>query len=311
MQVLHGLEEMRARYPGLVATIGNFDGVHLGHQALFARCLERSRAIGGTAMAVTFEPHPMRVLRPAVNLPLITPLEQKLLLIEACGLDVCLCMRFDENLARLSADAFVDKLLVGRLGVCEVVVGYDFAFGHKGLGDVELLSAKGKAAGFSVRDVGPVMVDGRPASSTRVRQSVRAGDMPGAMRLLGRNYRLAGEVVSGQGRGGRLLGFPTANLKVSDELLPALGVYAVMVQGAGPELLPGVTNVGKNPTFSDGGMNVETHLLDFEGDLYGRHLTLHFVERLRAEMRFSGPQELAEQIARDCQAARALLAGRR
>lgn len=309
MQVLHGLEEMRARYPGLVATIGNFDGVHLGHQALFARCLERARALSGTAMAMTFEPHPMRVLRPAVNLPLITPLEQKLRLIEACGLNVCLCMRFDENLARLSADAFVDKLLVGRLGVREVVVGYDFAFGHKGLGDVELLCAKGKAAGFAVHEVGPVMVEGRPASSTRVRQVVREGDMPAATRLLGRNYRVSGQVVSGHGRGGRLLGFPTANLKLADELLPALGVYAVMVQGAGPEFAPGVTNVGKNPTFSDGGINVETHLLDFEGDLYGRRLTLHFVRRLRAEMRFSGPEELTEQIARDCQQARGLLAG--
>lgn len=308
MEVVHGLEEMGRRYPGLVVTIGNFDGVHLGHQALFKRCLERARAISGTALAMTFEPHPMRVLRPAVNLPLITPLRQKLRLIEDFGLDICLCMRFDEDLAKISADAFVEKLLVSRLGASEVVVGYDFAFGHKGLGDVELLRLKGRENGFEVHIVGPVMVDGRPASSTRVRQMVGAGELAAARDLLGRHYRIVGEVITGHGRGGRLLGFPTANLKVSDELLPALGVYAVLVEGAAEGTALGVTNIGKNPTFSNGGLSVETHVLDFDGDLYGQEMTVHFVQRLRAEMRFSGVEELAAQIGLDCQKAREVLA---
>ena len=299
MLIIRGLEELRVRPPRPVITIGNFDGVHLGHQALFAKTLERARAIQGTSLAVTFEPHPMRVLRPAVNLPLITPLAQKLELMDEAGLEVTLCLRFDQHFARLSADDFVDKLLVSRLGAAEVVVGYDFAFGHKGLGDLELLAAKGEKHGFAVHVVGPVMVDGRPVSSTRVRQEVAAGDMEAARRLLGRHYQVAGRVVAGHGRGGRMLGFPTANLKVTDELLPGPGVYAVLVELADGRLIKGANNIGDNPTFADGGLNVETHLLDFEGDLYGQDIRLHFVQRLRGEKRFASVEELKAQIGRD------------
>jgi riboflavin kinase/FMN adenylyltransferase len=294
-----GLEELRVRHPQPVITIGNFDGVHLGHQALFAKTLQRAGAIQGTSLAVTFEPHPMRVLRPAVNLPLITPLEQKLELMDDAGLEVTLCLRFDQHFAGLSADDFVDKLLVSRLGAAEVVVGYDFAFGHKGLGDLELLAAKGDKHGFAVHVVGPVMVDGRPVSSTRVRQEVASGNMEAARRLLGRHYQVAGRVVVGHGRGGRMLGFPTANLKVADELLPGPGVYAVLVELSDGRLIKGANNIGDNPTFADGGLRVETHLLDFKGDLYGQDIRLHFVQRLRGEKRFASPEELKAQIGRD------------
>lgn len=299
MQVVMGLEELRVRHPRPVITIGNFDGVHLGHQALFAKAIERARAVEGTALAVTFEPHPIRVLRPAVNLPLITPLDQKLELMAQFGLDVTLCLRFDQDFARLSADAFADKLLVGRLGAREVVVGYDFAFGHKGLGDLDLLRSKGEKWGFAVNVVGPVIIDGRPVSSTRVRQEVADGNMAAARGLLGRHYRVAGRVMAGHGRGGRLLGFPTANLRVSDELLPGPGVYAVLVELEDGRLLKGANNIGNNPTFDDGALSVETHLLDFEGDLYGQDIRLHFVERLRGEKRFDSPEELKTQIGRD------------
>lgn len=307
MNVLQGLEELRGRLPKPVVTIGNFDGVHLGHQALFAKVIERARAIGGTSLAMTFEPHPMRVLRPAVNLPLITPVSRKLALIQACGVEVVLCVRFDENLARLSADDFVDKLLVGRLGVAEVVVGYDFVFGHKGLGDLDLLRQKGLATGYAVQALGPVLIDGQPVSSTRVRQMVRNSDMAGARRLLGRHYRVAGRVVSGHGRGGRVLGYPTANLRPDNELLPGIGVYAVLVD-LGGELTPGVTNIGANPTFGNGEVTIETFLLDYHGDLYGRELALDFVDFLRGEQRFASVEELAAQIGRDVEKARALLA---
>lgn len=302
-----GLEELRVRHPRPVITIGNFDGVHLGHQALFGKALERAQAIDGCAMAVTFEPHPMRVLRPAVNLPLITPLDQKLELMAQTGLDVTLCLRFDQHFAGLSADDFVDKLLKGRLGAAEVVVGYDFAFGHKGLGDLELLAAKGQRHGFPVHVVGPVLVGGRPVSSTRVRQEVASGAMDQARELLGRHYRVLGQVISGHGRGGRVLGFPTANLKVTDELLPGPGVYAVLVELEDGRLLKGANNIGDNPTFDDGGLNVETHLLDFQGDIYGQDIQLHFVERLRGEKRFDSPEELKAQIGRDVDRAIAVL----
>ncbi len=308
MIVLNGLEEVRQRLTRPVVTIGNFDGVHRGHQALLAKSRERAQAIDGTSMAMTFEPHPMRVLRPAANLPLITPLPQKLELIARQGIEVTLCIRFDEHFAQLSADDFVDKLLVQRLGVAEVVVGYNFNFGKKGLGDTELLKTKAQNHGFQVHVVGPVMVGGRPVSSTRVRQVVAECDLTAARRLLGRHYCIAGRVISGHGRGGRLLGFPTANLKVMDELLPGSGVYAVLVETDGGELLQGVTNIGSNPTFADGGLNVETHLLDFKGDLYGRDIRLHFVEYLRPERKFASPAELAEQIGRDVAKARQVLA---
>ncbi|MFZ5584855.1 MAG: bifunctional riboflavin kinase/FAD synthetase [Thermodesulfobacteriota bacterium] len=308
MRVVRGLEELRERLPNPVLTVGNFDGVHRGHQALFAKVRERAAAIGGAAVAMTFEPHPMRVLRPAVNLPLITPLEQKLALIAEHGMAVTVCVRFDENFAKLSADDFVDKLLVARLHVAEVVVGYDFAFGHKGLGDLELLRQKGRAHGFLVHEMGPVLIEGQPVSSTRVRQLVRGCNLAEARRLLGRHYRIAGRVVSGHGRGGRLLGFPTANLRAEVELLPGSGVYAVLVEPEPGRLAQGVTNIGSNPTFSNGGLTVETHLLDFQGDLYGRDIVLHFVEYLRGERRFESPQELAAQIGRDVAAARELLA---
>lgn len=258
-------------------------------------------------MAVTFEPHPIRVLRPAVNLPLITTLRQKLVLMGQSGLDLTLCLRFDQDFASLSADAFVDKLLVSRLGAAEVVVGYDFAFGHKGLGDLDLLRSKGERWGFAVHVVGPVIIDGRPVSSTRVRQEVADGNMEGARHLLGRHYQVAGRVVAGHGRGGRLLGFPTANLKVSDELLPGPGVYAVLVELADGRLLKGANNIGNNPTFDDGALSVETHLLDFDGDIYGQDIRLHFVERLRGEQRFDSPEALKAQIGLDIERAIAVL----
>lgn len=280
-------------------TIGNFDGVHLGHQALFAKAIERAQAIGGTTLAMTFEPHPMRVLRPAVNLPLITPLEQKLLLIEENGMDVALCVRFDENFANLSADDFVDKLLVSRMRAAEVVVGYDFTFGHRGLGDLELMEQKAQQHGFRLNIVGPVIVEDRPVSSTRVRQEVKAGNLDAAQTLLGRQYRIAGQVVTGHGRGGKVLGFATANLKVSDELLPADGVYAVLVRDADGNLLKGVTNIGDNPTFDDGELSVETHLLDYQGNLYGQDITVIFAARLRGEVKFPSVDALREQIAED------------
>lgn len=308
MKIINGLEELRVRYSSPVVTIGNFDGVHLGHQALFKTCVEMARDLEGTALAMTFEPHPMRVLRPAVNLPLITPLEQKLELMESHGLDVALIVRFDENFANLSADAFVDKLIVGRLHAAGVVLGYDFSFGKKGLGDVELLTSKAESHGFKIKDVGPVIVDGRPVSSTRVRQVVHQCDLAAARRLLGRHYRIAGQVMTGHGRGGRLLGFPTANLRVVDELLPGPGVYAVLVELGDGRLIMGANNIGNNPTFDDGALSVETHLLDFEGDLYGRDIKVHFVEHLRPEMRFNSPEELGAQIAKDVAKAREILA---
>jgi riboflavin kinase/FMN adenylyltransferase len=242
-----------------------------------------------------------------VKLPLITPVNQKLGLIQDCGVEVVLCVRFDENLAQLSADDFVDKLLVGRLGVAEMVVGYDFTFGHKGLGDLNLLRQKGERAGFAVNALGPVIVDGQPVSSTRVRQIVRGTDMEAAYSLLGRIYRVAGRVVRGHRRGGRVLGYPTANLHPDNELLPGPGVYAVLVELA-DALTSGVTNIGTNPTFGNGQLTVETFLLDYDGDLYGRKLALRFVQFLRPERRFPSADELAVQISCDVEQARAVLA---
>lgn len=296
------------RHENLVVTIGNFDGVHLGHQALMTKTIERAKIIGGASLAMTFEPHPMRVLRPSVNLPMITPLERKLELLQAQGVDLVLCLRFDPDFAALSADAFVEKLLVARLRAAELVVGHDFNFGHKGLGDVALLQAKGQDLGFKVHQVGPIMVDGRPASSTRVRQAIGDGDMAATRHLLGRHYRVAGSVERGFGRGGRLLGFPTANLNPGQHMLPGIGVYAVLAQPEGREPLPAVTNIGVNPTFSDASLSMETHILDWDADIYGQQLSVHFVERLRGEKRFNSLEELSAAITADVALARGILA---
>jgi len=311
MQRLSSLSE--ASRSGLLAggavAIGNFDGVHLGHQALLRRALDLARARGARAGALTFEPHPVRVLRPQLAPPLLTPLPRKLELLQAQGLDVAVVQPFDPAYAATSAQGFVERDLDGALGVRDVVVGWDFTAGHE-RARVEALRGLLEARGLALHVVAPVAEGGLTVSSTKVREFLLEGKVEAAALLLTRPHDLDGRVVPGAGRG-RALGFGTANL-ATDGLLPGNGVYAVRAQvlPAGPGWLPGVCNVGVKPTVDGSGRVVaEVHLLEHDGrDLYGETLRVGFVARLRDERRFPSLDALRAQIADDAEQARALLA---
>jgi len=303
MTVISDLKDLTYPLRNPVLTIGNFDGVHKGHLALFDRVKERARAIDGQSALMTFDPHPIKVVKPGSGPPLITLTEQKLALIETAHIDVVFCMPFSKAFAAISAYDFVQGILVGKIGVREIVVGYDYTFGHNREGDIQFLKEKGQEFGFVVHVVEPVYVGGKLVSSTSIRKLVQEGNLSQARELLGRDYQICGVVVKGKNRGGRLLGCPTANMELIDELVPKPGVYAVIVT-VDNRTLEGVTNIGFNPTFGRGPFSVETHLLDFEGDLLGKKISVKFIERLRDEQPFGSIKDLADQIGRDIQNAR-------
>ncbi len=308
MQLIEGLENITAPYKKAVVTIGNFDGVHKGHQALFGILRDKADRVGGTAVVITFEPHPARVVGGKSRLPLITLFEQKIELIAACGVDVCICIPFTLEFAAISADAFLHDILIDRIGMTVIVVGRDYAFGKDRQGDVAFLKKHSDINGFELICMEEVLAaEGLPRiSSTIIRQTISRGDMVTATDLLGRYYQIQGRVVSGRGRGGRTLGFPTANLELVDELCPPSGVYAVYVEHRSVRY-NGVANIGYSPTFDDHIFTVEVHILDFDQHINDQHIRVLFVQRLREEIKFSGIDELKIQIQKDIDQARNLL----
>jgi len=310
MPVISDLNKLTHPLLNPVLTIGNFDGVHKGHLALFEKVKDRSRQIGGVSALMTFDPHPIKVIKPGNGPRLITLTEQKLELIEKAHIDVVFCIPFTREFAAISARDFVEQILVKKIGVREIVVGYDYTFGHNREGDIDFLRKAGEEFGFAVHVLDPVYVGGKLVSSTRVRHLVQDGNLSEARELLGRDYQICGTVVSGKNRGGRLLGFPTANIELIDELVPKQGVYAVHVQ-VDRQQWEGVTNIGHNPTFGKGPFSVETHLLDFNGDLLSKKIAIQFLERLREERPFGSIKDLADQIGSDIQRARKVFDTRR
>lgn len=305
MRIVYDLNELTEPLMNPVLTIGNFDGVHRGHLALFDKVIERAKAINGQSVVMTFDPHPIKVMSPGNGPPLITPIEQKLELISNAGVDVILCLAFTPEFASMSAKDFVQSTLMDRLGVKEIVVGYDYTFGHMRQGDVSFLRKMGDKLGFRVHVTGPIHLDDSIVSSTSIREFVQQGNLVDAKRFLGRDYQISGTVVKGKGRGGRLLGFPTANLKPVDELIPRRGVYAVTVR-VDDKNYCGVANIGYNPTFGDDALSVETHLLDFSENIVGRKIKIRFIQRLRDEMTFGDAKELSDRISQDIEQARKL-----
>ena len=289
-----------------VLTIGNFDGVHRGHLVLFEKVKQRAKAIGGQSTVMAFEPHPIKVVKPGNGPPLITLTDQKLELIWKAEVEVLICIPFTLEFAAVSARDFVKDILVDKIGIKEIVVGHDYTFGHNREGNIPLLQHMGDTLGFTVHIVGPVQIGDTLVSSTSIRKLVQEGHLQEAKRLLGRDYQIQGTVISGQNRGARLLGFPTANLELVDELFPKAGVYAVTVVIEGKSH-KGVTNIGYNPTFGHNLLTVETHVLDFSEDLSGKSIKVNFVERLRDERHFENIKALSEQIRQDIQQARRLL----
>jgi riboflavin kinase/FMN adenylyltransferase len=306
MRVIRHLRREPGRIPRTVLTLGNFDGVHLGHQAIIGRAVATAREIAGRVVALTFEPHPIAVLAPERAPALIQPMRERLRLLRDLGVDVLVLQRFTRAFAALEPEAFMTDFVLAHLEVAHVVVGHNVSFGRNRAGTVATLRTLGGRYGFAADEVGPVTVDGEVVSSTALRAIVRRGDVASAARLLGRPYTLRGRVVEGDRRG-RSLGFPTANLRWrSGLLLPADGVYAVRAMQAGRRL-GGVLNIGIRPTFGERRRSVEVHLLDFAGDLYGRWLEVELVASLRPERTFSGPDALARAIAEDIARARAIL----
>jgi riboflavin kinase/FMN adenylyltransferase len=312
MRVVRHLARLPGKLEGVVLTLGNFDGVHLGHQAIIGRAVARARELGGQAVALTFEPHPLAVLAPERAPALLQTLHDRLMLMRDLGVDVAVLQRFTLRFAALAPDEFVEGFLLRHLDLRHVVVGYNVTFGRNRAGTGETLRALGARHGFGVDVVGPVRAPGdggdEQVSSTRLRDFITRGDLAAARRLLGRPYALRGRVVVGDRRG-RTLGFPTANLYVRPGLLlPPDGVYAVTADTTRGRHA-GVLNVGVRPTVGGRRRTIEVHLLDFGGDLYRQWLVVHFVERLRGEATFAGPEALRAAIAADVAHARRVLAG--
>ena len=292
---------------GAILTIGVFDGVHRGHQSLLKRVVEVASQGGMLSGVLTFVNHPRSVLIPDTCISYITSVDDRLALLKDAGVDLVIPLHFDLELSRLRAHEFT-SLLQERLNMAGLVMGYNFAMGFKREGTPETLAAIGSEQGFSVTVVDAVTVEGGRVSSTVIRDSVAAGDVAAAAELLGRCFNLCGEVVVGEGRG-RKLGFPTANMDLpEDRLVPADGVYAAWAS-VGDERYMAATNVGANPTFGGNDRRVESFLLDFDGDLYGKHITIDFVDRLREEHRFESAEALVTQMHLDVEKARKTLAG--
>ncbi len=312
METFRGIQSVSRSFPHPVVTIGNFDGVHLGHQQIIRLAVEKARASSGTAIAYTFRPHPQQALRPGTQIQLLTTYDEKLELLAQTGLDVTIEEPFSREFSTVSPKDFFTEILLKRLGARAIVVGYDFAFGKERQGHLQALEELCKNAGVELTVVPPQRTEGEIASSSKIRQYLMSGEVDSASRLLGREFFYRGIVVKGEGRG-RKLGFPTANLKIENKLTLPYGVYAswARCEALFPgQLLPSVTNVGVRPTFEGKELPalVETHLLDRTVDLYGNVFEVRFVKRLREERKFPGVDALKTQIAADSELARSLLA---
>ena len=306
MQIIHFPDAPPPKWPAPIAALGNFDGLHRGHQQLIRQVRHRAAERGGTAVAVIFDPHPPQVLRPDKAPPLLMTLEQKLEAFERGGLEAVVIVRFTRELSQWEPEAFVERVLIDWLRVSEVWVGENFLFGRDRKGTFTLLRALGEDRGFRTEKIEPVRYKDFVVSSTRVRHLIGEGRVDEAGALLGRYYTIDGVVVHGDGRG-RELGYPTANLDVASALLPAFGIYVTVATIEGVTH-PSVTSVGVRPTIGDGRLAVEAHLLDGPKDLYGTRVRLGFVSRLREERKFDGLDALKVQIAADCDEARGILA---
>ena len=309
MKVINSLEEINTPFKRAVVTIGNFDGVHLGHQALFHEVIEKSESLDGTSIAITFDPHPMRVLYKNNLPPLITLKEQKVELIERTDLDVLVCIPFTKAFAQLSPREFVEDVLIRKIGMVAIIVGRDYTYGKNRTGNVGMLRTFAELFDFELILADWIQTSrskGDRISSTRIRDLVTDGAVDKVQPLLGRFYQVRGTVAAGRDRGGKLLGFPTANINLQDELCPKTGVYAVTVEYEQNQY-DGVANIGYSPTFDDHIFTVEVHLLDFDRNIYDQKIKVNFIKRIRDELKFSSISDLSDQIKLDVVKARKII----
>ncbi|HTG01120.1 MAG TPA: bifunctional riboflavin kinase/FAD synthetase [Nitrospirota bacterium] len=305
MRVIRNFRNLHERFTNPVLTLGNFDGVHLGHQAIFKKVISRAREIGGVSIAFTFEPHPLKVVAPERSPRLLNTFHAKMKLLEAAGIEIVMIAHFTRAFADQHPEDFARTVLHESIGVREVYVGYDYAFGRGREGSIESLKAMGRTFGFAVGVVEAVRVGDSVVSSSVIRDFLSSGAVSEAYAFLGRYYTIEGEVVHGAQRG-KGLGFPTANLKTPNELIPGIGVYAVRVSLEGRSLR-GVASIGIRPTFDSGPMSVEIYLLDFSGDIYGKQMEVAFIKRLRGEEKFTDADALVRQIRKDVHEAELVL----
>ena len=341
MEIIKELHN-KLNYPNPVVTIGNFDGVHTGHKKIFRKVVEKAKEIKGTPIAITFDPHPALILMPERGLKILTTLKDRAKLISNSGIKVLIRINFSKEFARMSPDNFIKNILVGKLGVKWVVVGHSYAFGKGKVGTTALLRRRGRKYGFGVSVVRYAKVYSNIVSSSRIRSLVLRGRVCEASKMLGRAYHIEGTVIKGAGRGASLLHTPTANITTPDELIPKEGVYAVMVsfkrqktedreqrtENRGQrtdkknvcllssgclssELYDGVASIGKNPTFGGICMSYEVHIFDFNKDILGKGLKIHFIDRIRDEKKFSDIKELEKNIGEDIEEAKYILLKRK
>lgn len=303
MELIRGFHNLRPRHHGCVATIGNFDGVHLGHQAVLGQLAEKSEELKLPSVVVTFEPQPREFFAHSQSPARLTRFREKMQALRRYSVDRVVCLRFDEKLANMEAQDFIQKLLIEGLGVRYLVVGDDFRFGHSRRGDFAMLQEAGERHGFQVVNMHCFSVDTVRVSSTRIREALAAGDLSAAEKFLGRPYRMSGRVAHGDKLGGKL-GFPTANIHLHRKTSPLQGVFVVEVFGLDREPVPGAANVGTRPTLNETRCLLEVHLLDFNQDIYGRYVQVEFLHKLRDEVRYDSLDELKDAIAGDCEQAR-------
>jgi riboflavin kinase/FMN adenylyltransferase len=304
MELIRGLHNLRPRHRGCVATIGNFDGAHLGHQAVIGQLADKAEALRLPTLVMLFEPQPQEFFVPAKAPPRLMRLREKLQALRRYAVDRVLCVRFDQAFADLEPEDFVHRVLVEGLGVKYLVVGDDFRFGHKRRGDFAMLQAAGREHGFQVVNMHSVAIDGERVSSTRIRAALAAADLGTAEKLLGRPYRMCGRVAQGD-KIGRTLGVPTANIHLHRHSSPLKGVYAVEVFGLPQEPIAGAASIGTRPTVDGTRTLLEVHLFDFDRDIYGRYVHVNFLKKLSDEKRFASLDELKQKIQQDLAAARA------
>jgi riboflavin kinase/FMN adenylyltransferase len=309
MEIIRGLADLNTSYPNTVLTIGNYDGIHLGHQKILTMVLNTAREIDGTSMVMSFDPHPVKVLAPERNMKLLTTPEEKARLLAAMGIDVLLCVKFDKEFSRVLPDDFIRDVLVQKIHVREIIVGSEYAFGKNKKGTIDLLRRRGEKFGFGVRAVRNVMVHGHAVSSSTIRGLLLKGAVSEVTNYLGRAYSIEGTVIKGKGRGRSILNVPTANISTPVEIAPKEGVYAVRV-GLGDIVCSGVANIGKNPTFGNAEVSYEVHLLEFDGDLLGRNLRIYFIERIRGERTFPDAESLGKQIRDDIERGKEILSAK-
>jgi len=305
MILYRSVDEISAPLNKAVVTIGNFDGVHLGHREMFRRLKSAARQLGGVSVVVTFHPHPLHVIDPSSSLTLINTLDEKITLIEASGIDYLIVIPFTPEFASISAEDFVKKILVRKIGMKRVIIGYDYAFGRERKGNSRMLEALGKELLFEVEELSPISTGDTVYSSSLIRNMIREGNVSDVVLFLGRHFSLAGRVVHGAHRG-KELGFPTANIATDKDLIPADGVYAVKVK-IGEKFYDAACNIGSNPTFGAAPVSIEVFVLDFNMELYDSEMRVYFIERIREEKKFDSADDLKNAIASDVAKCRSIL----